>query len=79
MDNINHKFSSKNNIGLSTKDAAIYLGVSAQWLKQARCNGKSMVDNSKRIAGPTFYKIGSRKIVYKKYDIDEWLSQYRQE
>lgn len=49
---------------VDTKDAAIYLGVSVDYMKRARVSGK----------GAAFIRIG-RKIVYRISDLDNFLNQ----
>jgi len=48
---------------LDTKDAAKYLGVSVEFLKRARMKGN----------GPTFVKMGTRKVVYLINELDQYL------
>ena len=56
---------------LSTKDAAIYLGMSESYLEKARCIGKGT-------PGPSYYKRG-KKVLYKVEDLDRWFEQFRVE
>lgn len=55
--------------GLSTREAAWYLGISSKALRLSRRSGKL----SGRTA-PTFRKMG-RKYVYFKADLDKWLEE----
>lgn len=52
-----------NGENLNTKEAALYLRVSTQWLEKLRCWGN----------GPKYYKIGTR-VIYSKENLDEWVS-----
>lgn len=56
--------------GLNEKQAAIYLGLSAQYLRISRM-AKSQKD------APPFVKIGAR-IIYLRDDLDQWLESHRQ-
>jgi len=67
---------SLDNISMSTKEAAKYLGFSIQYLKQLRCSHQ-LIDN-KLCAGPAYYKVG-RKVIYRKNDLDIWFEQFRVE
>ena len=49
---------------LSTVDMSIWLGVSAQWLEIGRTRGY----------GPTFIRIGPRRVRYRRQDVLEWLA-----
>lgn len=60
--------------GLSEAEAAIYIGMSRSFLRQARMDG----ERHNRTPGPPFTKIG-RKVLYLKDDLDSWLEQYRHE
>ncbi len=51
---------------LTTKEAAIYLGVSNSFLEKDRCHG---------IKGIEFIRVGSRAIRYRLEDLDKYLSQ----
>ena len=55
---------------LDTDQAAAYLGMSEQFLKQARCYG----DLPNRTPGPAFLRLG-RRIKYRKADLDQWLEE----
>ncbi len=60
--------------GLSEAEAAIYIGMSRSFLRQARMDGK----RRNRTPGPPFTKIG-RKVIYLKDDLDGWLEEHRHE
>lgn len=47
------------------RDAAIYLGVSKNFLDQARCYG----------TGPRFVRISKGMILYRKHDLDAWTAE----
>lgn len=55
---------------LTTKEAADFLKVSANWLEQLRT-----VRGMGRIR-PPYYKIG-RRVIYKKSDLNEYLNHFR--
>lgn len=50
---------------LSPIDAAHYIGFSASSLAKKRMDG----------TGPTYVKLGKRKVVYQKTALDEWLAR----
>jgi excisionase family DNA binding protein len=52
---------------LSVSGAAEYIGVSVSYLNKLRSAG----------GGPIYTKIGSRRVVYRLTDLDEWLSAGR--
>ena len=52
---------------LTTKEAAAYLRVSKSYLDKLRVYG----------GGPKFSRLGQRKIVYAKSDLDAWARQRR--
>lgn len=58
--------------GLSSSEAAKYLGISDSALRQSRMNGWR--DN--RLPPPPFVKIG-RKVLYLRDDLDRWLEKHR--
>lgn len=58
--------------GFSELDAALYIGMSRSFLRQARMDGRRM----NRTPGPPFTKIG-RKVLYLKDDLDLWLEENR--
>jgi len=47
--------------------AAKYLGVSASYLGKLRMSG----------GGPTFIKLGKRRVAYHKADLDAWIKRNR--
>ena len=46
-------------------DAAAYLGVSAQWLNQARVRGE----------GPNFVRVGAQRIGYRRSQLDAFIAE----
>ncbi len=48
---------------LTTKEAAIYIGVSEDFMKRSRFTGK----------GPAFIRIGERKVLYRLIDLNAYL------
>ena len=58
--------------GMSEREAAIYLGIPMNSLRQGRCDGA----RDGRMPPPPYLKI-SRKIVYLRDDLDRWLEQFR--
>ena len=52
---------------LTTKDAALYMRVSHQWLEIGRVKGY----------GPPFIKL-SRLVRYRKSDLDQWMDSHKQ-
>lgn len=61
-------------IAFSERQAAMYAGVSTQFLRQMRHYG----DRPGRASGPPWIKIGGgRSIRYLKSDLDEWLAKHR--
>lgn len=61
-----------NNLILTEKEAAQYIGMSRSFLSQDRMNGF----RDRRTPGPIFMKLG-RSIRYRKEDLDAWLAQHR--
>ena len=59
----------------STKEAALYVGFSETMLKQSRMTGP----RAKRIDAPQYTRLGCRKIVYLKEDLDAWLDHHKDE
>ena len=57
---------------MTTKEAAVYLGVSQSSLTQGRMGGV----RANRMPVPPFVKLG-RKVIYLKEDLDAWLEQHR--
>lgn len=55
---------------INEKDAAIYIGMSTAFLRQARCHGQ--IGN--RTPGPPYYKIG-RAVRYSVEDLNAWLEK----
>jgi len=47
--------------------AAEYLGISASYLGKLRMTG----------GGPTFVKLGKRRVAYRKSDLDTWIKRNR--
>lgn len=52
---------------ITDKQAALYLSISENWLRQAR-----MDCNRERVLGPPFIRIG-RAVRYRISDLDSWL------
>ena len=52
---------------LTEKDAAAYIGISAQWLRCSRMRNPTW-------AGPRFIKISKRKVMYRVRHLDEFLA-----
>jgi len=52
---------------MSTRDAAIFLGISVRWLEYLRQSG----------GGPEFQKLSRRKVTYAVQDLEEWAEQFR--
>ena len=50
---------------LRTADAAEYIGLSSSLLEKLRCNG----------GGPVFRRLGQRRVVYAREDLDRWVSE----
>ncbi|MBN8605719.1 MAG: helix-turn-helix domain-containing protein [Caulobacterales bacterium] len=53
---------------LNVEEAAAYVGMSKSWLNKSRM---------REGAGPTFLKVGKRRVVYDIADLDEWLAGSR--
>jgi predicted DNA-binding transcriptional regulator AlpA len=62
-----------NKRAFSTGEAAIYAGVSESLLKQGRMTGP----RARRLDVPRHIKLGGKKIVYLKEDLDSWLDAHR--
>lgn len=58
---------------VNEKEAARYIGMSAHFLRQGRCNGPT----ANRTPGPPWLKIG-RAVRYRVSDLDAWLEEHRQ-
>jgi excisionase family DNA binding protein len=54
-------------IFLTPKEAAVYLRVSKSYLDKLRCKG----------GGPVYLRLGARKILYRKTDLDLWTAERR--
>jgi excisionase family DNA binding protein len=52
---------------LSTAQVADYLNISKSWLEKLRVSG----------FGPPFYKVGPRRVLYKREDLDQWIGECR--
>lgn len=59
---------------INTREAAQYMGLSQEFLRQARSYG----DRNGRTPGPRFIRIG-RKVMYLVDDLDRWLEARRVE
>lgn len=53
---------------LNVKEAAAYVGMSVGWMNKARMRAGD---------GPTYLKIGVRRVVYDVTDLDAWLQGSR--
>ena len=64
---------------LSTAQAAVYLGLSQPYLRQARMKTQSKDHRGRpRLPGPPFLSLG-RRVLYFKIDLDKWLLSHRHE
>lgn len=54
-------------------EAARYLGLSRSFLRQSRMHGQ----REGKIPPPKFIKMGKRKIIYLREDLDHFLEQFR--
>ncbi len=61
-----------NRIALRSREAALYVGMSESFMRQARIYG----DLPGRTPGPTFIKIG-RSVRYLVTDLEAWLTEHR--
>ena len=61
--------------GFTSAEAAIYLGISEFVLKQGRM--KSVPDE--KMKTPRHIKLGKKKVIYLKEDLDAWLDQQLKE
>ena len=59
--------------GFTTRETSIYIGLSESLLRQGRMDG--VRDN--RIETPPFVRLGGRKIIYLKEDLDRWLDKMK--
>ncbi len=59
--------------GFTTLETSIYTGLSESLLRQGRMNGV----RDKRIETPPFVRLGGRKIIYLKEDLDKWLDKHK--
>ena len=57
---------------ISEKDAAEYIGMSAQFLRKSRMEGV----RQNRTAGPPFVRIG-RSVRYDLSDLEKWIDAHR--
>lgn len=51
------------------KEAAQYVGLAASTLNKYRCQG----------GGPRFIKVGARRIVYDRVDLDAWMAMSKRD
>ncbi len=58
---------------LTEAEAALYIGMSAAWLKKSR-----VACMRGRADAPPFVKAGRRRVVYRRRDLDEWLAGHLQ-
>ena len=56
---------------LSERDAARYIGMSAAWLKKSRTRRFRSTSDA-----PRYVRAGTRRIVYRRVDLDEWQLQH---
>ncbi len=54
-------------------EAARYIGMSRSFLRQGRMYG----EREGKIPPPKFIKMGKRKIIYLREDLDRWLEQFQ--
>lgn len=59
--------------GLSEAEASLYVGLSRSALRQGRMNGA----RHGHIPPPPFVRLGRRKIIYLRDDLDRYLEQHR--
>ena len=59
--------SSTANDYLTVKEASVMLRVSKSYLDKLRCSG----------GGPEFVRVGIRKILYRRCDLESWIRQHR--
>ena len=52
----------------STKEAADYIGTTERTLRASRCPSANVTFN-----GPTYRRVGTKKIIYLRDDLDSWL------
>lgn len=52
---------------LTSKEAARFMGLSRSWLEKRRVFGD----------GPPYYKIGERRVLYRRAEVVAWLEQHR--
>ncbi|MGX0975093.1 putative DNA-binding transcriptional regulator AlpA [Roseovarius sp. MBR-51] len=52
---------------LTSKEAACFIGLSRSWLEKRRVFGD----------GPPYYKIGPRRVLYRRAELIAWLEQHR--
>jgi hypothetical protein len=59
---------------MSETDAARYINVSVAWLRKSRCmHFRELMD------GPTFVRLGIKRVAYLRTDLDAWLANHRQQ
>lgn len=58
---------------LTEPEAAIYIGMSVQFLRQDRSNGR----RENITSGPSYIRVGSRTIRYLIEDLDAWLDRLK--
>ena len=56
-----------NSSGLTTAEAAAYIGVSEQWLRMSRMKNPAW-------AGPRYVKVSPRIVIYRPRHLDEFLA-----
>ena len=56
---------------LSEAEAALYIGMSAAWLKKSRTQRfRSSID------APPFVRAGAKRVVYRREDLDAWQERH---
>lgn len=54
---------------LNTHEAADYIGTTSRTLRASRCKSSGV-----KFIGPKYRKMGPRKVVYLREDLDEWIN-----
>ena len=62
--------------GLSTKDAAWYMGISQETLRKMRNEDRARIEHSNSIMGPVWIKL-DRRVIYLVDDLNKWLEKGR--
>ena len=56
---------------LTEAEAAVYIGMSRAWLKKSRTRRFRSVSDA-----PPFIRVGIRRVVYRRGDLDAWLERH---